>query len=137
MKGCLLLYAPLLLTLSCQEAPTPPAREAVSSGSQSAATTPAAPTQQTTPNPAPSTQSPSSPTVRALDDNQAASLIRASCIYAGCHTDITLVMASPILLTQLQNNLMPPPNQQRYTLGSADRTALVNYLQKKNAALSP
>jgi len=69
-----------------------------------------------------------------LTDPQALSLVRGSCIYAGCHADAAVIMASPNILPQLRDNLMPPPTQQRYTLRSADRAALVAYFQSKVTA---
>lgn len=69
--------------------------------------------------------------VQPLTEAQALSLVRGSCIYAGCHADAAVIMASPNILPQLRDNLMPPPTQQRYTLRSADRAALVSYFQSK------
>jgi hypothetical protein len=43
-------------------------------------------------------------------------------------------MASPNILLQVKDNLMPPPTQQRYTLRPTDRAALVAYLESRDAA---
>jgi hypothetical protein len=64
-----------------------------------------------------------------LNEAQALALVRGSCIFAGCHADAGTVLASPNILMQVKDNLMPPPNQQRYTLRPADRAALVAYLE--------
>jgi hypothetical protein len=80
------------------------------------------PTPTTTPVPAP------------LNAAQASALVRGSCIFAGCHADGPTLMAAPSILIQLRDNLMPPPNQQRYTLRSADRAALLAYLQNRSPA---
>jgi|GEM_PF-3177194 len=67
-----------------------------------------------------------------LNETQATALVRGSCIFAGCHADGATLMASPNILLQVRDNLMPPPTQQRYTLRTADRAALVAYLQNRN-----
>ncbi len=69
-----------------------------------------------------------------LNATQASALVRGSCIFAGCHADGATLMASPNILLQLRDNLMPPTNQQRYTLRPADRAALVAYLQNRSPA---
>ncbi len=69
-----------------------------------------------------------------LNETQALALVRGSCIYAGCHADAATVMASPNILVEVKDSLMPPPTQQRYTLRSADRAALVAYLEDRNPA---
>jgi hypothetical protein len=66
-----------------------------------------------------------------LTEAQALSVIRGSCIYAGCHADAPTLMASPNIVSQLQNNVMPPTNQQRYTIRAQDRQALIAFLQTK------
>lgn len=69
------------------------------------------------------------PAPAPLNEAQALALVRGSCIFAGCHADGATVMASPNILLQVKDNLMPPPTQQRYTLRPADRAALVAYLE--------
>lgn len=93
------------------------------SGAPSADNTPkTTPTPTVTPSPAP------------LNEAQALALVRGSCIFAGCHADGAVLMQSPNILVQVKDSLMPPPNQQRYTLRPADRAALVTYLNNRNAA---
>lgn len=89
---------------------------------ETAAPTPGA---NPTPTPTPVATTPPAP----LNEAQALALVRGSCIFAGCHADAMTVMASPNILMQVKDSLMPPPTQQRYTLRPADRAALVVYLE--------
>ncbi len=75
------------------------------------------------------------PAPAPLNEAQALSLVRGSCIFAGCHADAATLMASPNILLQVKDSLMPPPTQQRYTLRAADRAALVAYFENRSAAL--
>lgn len=84
--------------------------------------------------PTPGATPTATPTPTPLNETQALSLVRGSCIFAGCHADATTLMASPNILIQVKDNLMPPPTQQRYTLRPADRAALVAYLENRDAA---
>jgi hypothetical protein len=93
---------------------------------------PAAPSPGTNPTPTPTPVATSTPA--PLNETQALALVRGSCIFAGCHADATTVMASPNILVQVKDSLMPPPTQQRYTLRPADRAALVTYLENRSAA---
>lgn len=86
----------------------------------------------TNPNPTPTPTV--TPAPAPLNETQALALVRGSCIFAGCHADAATVMASPNILVQVKDSLMPPPTQQRYTLRPADRAALVAYLENRNAA---
>ncbi|HET9240015.1 MAG TPA: hypothetical protein VFO10_22325 [Oligoflexus sp.] len=90
-----------------------------------------APTSGTTPKATPTPGA--TPAPAPLNEAQALALVRGSCIFAGCHADATTVMASPNILMQVKDSLMPPPTQQRYTLRPADRAALVAYLENRNA----
>ena len=87
---------------------------------------------ETNPKPAPTPTA--APAAAPLNEAQALALVRGSCIFAGCHADGATVMASPNILVQVKDSLMPPPTQQRYTLRPADRTALVAYLENRNPA---
>ncbi len=86
------------------------------------------------PSPTPGATPTTTPAPAPLNEAQALSLVRGSCIYAGCHADAATLMASPNILLQVKDSLMPPPTQQRYTLRPADRAALVAYLQNSDAA---
>jgi hypothetical protein len=86
-----------------------------------------APTPGANPTPTPTPVATSTPA--PLNEAQALALVRGSCIFAGCHADAMTVMASPNILMQVKDSLMPLPTQQRYTLRPADRAALVAYLE--------
>lgn len=86
------------------------------------------------PNPTPVATPTPSATPTPLNETQALGLVRGSCIFAGCHADAATLMASPNMLVQVKDNLMPPPTQQRYTLRPADRAALVAYLESRSSA---
>lgn len=142
LASCCLIMAAILGGTSCQEPPPDSyrgrasAQQAESGNNDQTPSlpnpsepTPKAPTQPATPGapaPSPATSAP-------LSETQAIALVRGSCIYAGCHADATTLMLSSTILTQLRNNLMPPPTQTRYTLRADDRTALVNYFQSRAA----
>lgn len=69
--------------------------------------------------------------ITMISESRALSIMQASCMAAGCHSDLTALTNEPTLIQQLENELMPPPNQSRYTLSDRSRAELVLYFSNQ------
>ncbi|SMF68573.1 hypothetical protein [Pseudobacteriovorax antillogorgiicola] len=70
--------------------------------------------------------------VRLITESQARSIMEASCIAAGCHADVDEIFDSNTIVTQIESELMPPPDQGRYTLSDEKRAELLLFFSNRN-----
>ncbi len=69
--------------------------------------------------------------VARISQSRAQSILQASCMAAGCHADLSEIINAATLIQQLEDELMPPPNQARYTLSDKSRAELILYFSSQ------
>ncbi len=69
--------------------------------------------------------------VALITESRARSIMAASCIAGDCHGSVDDIFTSENMIFQLENNIMPPPEQARYTLSDQRRAELVLFFNNQ------